>query len=154
MDKAEFTRRAQACERKLYRVARTLLRRDADCEDAVQQALLLAWSKRDSLRQPQYFDTWLVRILINECRAIGRRLAREGALLRQDPGAAVEEFPLFDALMALPNRHRIVMELHYVEGYSVAETARMLAIPEGTIKWRLSRGRTLLGQALTREVTP
>ena len=52
------------------------------------------------------------------------------------------------ALMALPLKMRVPLELHYIEGYSVAETARILAVPEGTVKWRLSKGRALLKDAL------
>ncbi|MBR3239238.1 MAG: RNA polymerase sigma factor, partial [Oscillospiraceae bacterium] len=59
--------------------------------------------------------------------------------------------PLLEALMALPRKQRVALELHYIEGYSVAETARILRLPEGTVKWRLKRGRELLKQSLNRE---
>ena len=66
MRQADFIRRARACERRLYRVARTMLPREADCEDAVQEALLRAWDRLDTLRNEAYFETWLIRILINQ----------------------------------------------------------------------------------------
>ena len=60
-----FEIEAAACTGMLYRVAYTVLRNDADCQDAVQDALLKAWAGRNRLRNEQYFRTWLVRILIN-----------------------------------------------------------------------------------------
>ena len=53
--------------------------------------------------------------------------------------------------MGLPRKLRVTLELHYVEGYSVAETARILNLPEGTVKWRLNRGRAALKETIDRE---
>ena len=152
MLQVDFIQRVRACERRLYRVARTMLPQECDCEDAVQEALLRAWDRRETLRQEAYFDTWLIRILINQCKTFYRRRPPEPAELTEDiPQATSEETPLLEALMALPRKQRVALELHYIEGYSVAETARILRLPEGTVKWRLKRGRELLKQSLNRE---
>ena len=152
MLQADFIQRVRACERRLYRVARTMLPQECDCEDAVQEALLRAWDRRETLRQEAYFDTWLIRILINQCKTFYRRRPPEPAELTEDiPQVTSEETPLLEALMALPRKERVALELHYIEGYSVAETARILRLPEGTVKWRLKRGRELLKQSLNRE---
>ena len=152
MLQADFIQRVRACERRLYRVARTMLPQECDCEDAVQEALLRAWDRRESLRQEAYFDTWLIRILINQCKTFYRRRPPEPAELTEDiPQVTSEETPLLEALMTLPRKQRVTLELHYIEGYSVAETARILRLPEGTVKWRLKRGRELLKQSLNRE---
>jgi len=58
---------------RMYRIARTILRNDEDCRDAMQEAALRAWEKRYTLREEKYFGTWLIRILINECRNIQRK---------------------------------------------------------------------------------
>lgn len=150
----DFTARVRACERRLYRIARTMLPSDADCEDAVQETLLRAWDKLGALRQEQYFETWLIRILINECRQLYRRGLNQTAELPENLTAPAQDSSLLDALMSLPEKHRIPLELHYIEGYSVREIARMLRLPEGTVKWRLSRGRTLLQNELGEEVRP
>ena len=152
MNKQIFTARAMACERRLYRIARTLLRCDADCEDAVQEALLRAWAKRHTLREEQFFETWLVRILINECKNILRRRPANTEPLPESLAAPAADPVLMNALMNLPEKHRIPVELHYIEGYSIREIAGVLRLPEGTVKWRLSRGRTLLKQELGEEV--
>ena len=152
MLQADFIQRVRACERRLYRVARTMLPQECDCEDAVQEALLRAWNRRNTLRQEAYFETWLIRILINQCKTFYRRRPPEPAELTEDiPQVTSEETPLLEALMALPRKQRAVLELHCIEGYSVAETARILRLPEGTVKWRLKRGRELLKQSLNRE---
>ncbi|MBQ8962362.1 MAG: RNA polymerase sigma factor [Clostridia bacterium] len=152
MLQADFIQRVRACERRLYRVARTMLPQECDCEDAVQEALLRAWDRRETLRQEAYFDTWLIRILINQCKTFYRRRPPEPAELTEDiPQVTSEETPLLEELMALPRKQRVTLELHYIEGYSVAETARILRLPEGTVKWRLKRGRELLKQSLNRE---
>lgn len=152
MLQADFIQRVRACERRLYRVARTMLPQECDCEDAVQEALLRAWDRRETLRQEAYFDTWLIRILINQCKTFYRRRSPEPAELTEDiPQVTSEETPLLEALMALQRKQRVTLELHYIEGYSVAETARILRLPEGTVKWRLKRGRELLKESLKRE---
>ncbi len=152
MLQADFIQRVRACERRLYRVARTMLPQESDCEDAVQEALLRAWDRLDTLREEAWFETWLIRILINQCKAFYRRRPPEPAELTGDiPQAPSEESPLLEALMTLPRKQRVALELHYIEGYSVAETARVLRLPEGTVKWRLKRGREQLREALNRE---
>ena len=152
MDEGTFSQRAMACARKLYRVARTILQADADCEDAVQEALARAWRFRDSLREELYFDTWLVRILINECRNLQRRRSptvplEEAAQMTADKSEA----GLLRALAALPEKTRLCMVLHYVEGYRVDEVARLLRAPTGTVKWRLHQGRAQLRERMERE---
>ena len=152
MLQADFIQRVRACERRLYRVARTMLPQECDCEDAVQEALLRAWVKRDTLRQEAYFESWLIRILINQCKTFYRRRLPEPAELTEDISQPEQEAsPLLEALMALPLKMRVPLELHYIEGYSVAEAAHILRLPEGTVKWRLSRGRELLRESLKRE---
>lgn len=152
MQSNEFADRVRGCERRLYRVARTMLKNHADCEDAVQEALMKAWEKRAFLRRSEYFETWLIRILINECRAIyRRRKTAEVELNERTPQNQERNGALMDALMALPEGQRIAIELHCVEGYSVREIAGMLRIPEGTVKWRLKAARERMRPQLERE---
>lgn len=153
MDKQQFAARVLEAENSLYRVARSILRCVSDCEDAVQNAVLKAWEKQNTLRNEQYFKTWITRILINECHQLARR--RPDSILLDDcipPLAAAGGEPvdpvLRDAVLALPERLRIVLVLHCIEGYSVQETAGLLRIPGGTVKSRLARGRSILQEAL------
>ena len=153
MDRQFFIASAQAMERSMYCIARSYLRCEADCEDALQNALLRAWEKRNTLREERYFRTWLTRIVINECYALCRRQEDTVPLdsctdLRAPTGEPVDT-ELRDALMALPVKLRVAMVLYYVEGYSVGEIAGMTRVPAGTVKSRLSRGRKLLREALS-----
>ncbi len=146
MDRTTFQNRVLAAEQTLYRVSKTLLKSDDDCADAVQEAILKAWVSLPKLREERYFTTWLTRILINECYAILRRNARFTDLEKiPEPPAPERSYEsLYEALGALPEKTRVAVELHYVEGYSVAEIAGILEIPEGTVKSRLANGRKLL----------
>lgn len=146
MDRTTFQNRVLAAEQMLYRVSKTLLKRDEDCADAVQEAILKAWCALPRLREERYFTTWLTRILINECYAIQRRNARFSDIEAIPETAAPEKeySSLYEALAALPEKTRITVELHYIEGYSVEETAKILGVPAGTVKSRLSGGRKLL----------
>ena len=67
MDRNFFTAEIEACSDMMYRVAWSILRNHADVQDALQDAVLKAWEKRDRLREEKYFRTWITRILINAC---------------------------------------------------------------------------------------
>ena len=146
MTQTEFTQRLLAMHDRLYRVSCTLLRCEADREDAVQSALEKAWRGRFLLRQEQYMETWLTRILINECYAIMRRGRRsEGQADKWEMQNADEA--LCRALTALPDTLRLPIVLHYMEGMDIRTIARILRIRESAVKSRLHRGREKLRQS-------
>ena len=155
MDKEEFAARVVAMRDSLYRVSATLLKSEADREDAVSEAIAKALDKLPGLRKPEVFQAWMTRILINECYNIIRRSKREIAVDRvPDVYFAPEESrELYKAFMALEEKYRLPMVLHYVEGYKVDEISRTLRLPEGTVKSRLMRGRKLLRDVLDGEVS-
>jgi len=148
MDKAEFTSRVLAAEGSLFRIAKTILISDADCEDAVQETILRAWQRRDTLRQPEYFQTWLTRILLNECKRAYRKQPGDVPLEDCAQLAAADGGPvdlaLREGILRLPRKLRTAVVLHYIEGYSVQETAQLTRVPAGTVKSRLSKARSLL----------
>lgn len=151
MDKERFTALALDSEQTLYRVSMSMLKNEKDCEDAVQSALLTAYQKLPSLRREEFFKTWLVRILINECTDL---LRKRGKSVEISADATDQAPPLTEgvelrmALDALPLHIRQVVTLHYLEDFSVKEIKAILHIPEGTVKTRLKRGRELLAAAL------
>ncbi|MBO4883782.1 MAG: sigma-70 family RNA polymerase sigma factor [Clostridia bacterium] len=153
MDSHEFAGRVEAMQGALYRVAYGLLLNRADCADAVQEALARAWEKRRSLREEAYFETWLTRILINECYSMLRR--RKTTLpidSLPEPAAPPDADPaLHDAVARLDRKLRLPVVLHYMEGYPVRDIARMLRLPSGTVKTRLARARALLRIQLSDE---
>ena len=155
MSNEEFARRIGALKPVLFRVCRTQLARPADREDAVQEAILRAWERLDTLREPRYFETWLIRILINECHNVqrrGKRLVLAEVPPEPEPPREDRSHELTDALAALDEGMRLCVELHYIEGYSVKEVSAMLGIGESAVKLRLHRGRKKLRALLSEEV--
>ena len=140
----------------MYRVAKTLLSSDADCADAIQEAIVKAFTNLHTLRQDSYAKTWLVRILINECYAFMRREKRIVSLEEYQYQETVEQkdySDLYEAVRQLPEKIRICVTLYYLEGYSVKETAKILRISESAVKNRLARARARMRGELEHAMT-
>ena len=137
-------------EATLYNIAVAILGNRADCQDAMQEAVLAAWRSLASLREPRYFKTWLTRILVNKCRrALRRRGSLPAPLPEELPAPNDEETRLLRAAVdGLPAHLRPVVVLYYYEDFSVQEIARTLGLPRGTVQSRLARGRDALRRAL------
>ncbi len=152
MDKNAFAQKVLDAEEAMYRVAKSMLSVDADCEDAVSEAILKAYSSLGSLREEKFFKTWLIRILINECRKIqksNKKIVLYDEAMDNAAAPEKEDYTdLYRAVMALPEKIRIAVVLYYIEGYSVTEIKSILTIPSGTVKSRLAKGRELLKQQL------
>ncbi len=145
MTKERFTELVLASEQTLYRVSMSMLKNEADCQDAVQTAILTAYEKLSDLKKEEFFKTWLVKILINTCHKQLRFRSKHTELsedLPTDSDDSVKE--VRDAVNRLPDKIRQVVVLYYIEGFSVKEIRQIIKIPEGTIKSRLSKGRDLL----------
>ncbi len=148
MNKNDFTEQVMAAEETLYHISKSILKNDCDCADAVQETIITAYSKLHSLRDERFFKTWLCRILINECyricRANKRVVPLEDYMEARSSSEQQNDLGLFDAIMELKTELRLVIVLHYIEGFKTMEMAEILKIPEGTVKSRLSRARTEL----------
>jgi RNA polymerase sigma-70 factor (ECF subfamily) len=146
---------AQHYER-LLRVAVLICRNHADAEDAVQVALERAWRHGESLRDTERLSAWLRRIVVHEAIRIDRRrrtlLARWFAGPREielEPEAPpARDLALRDALERLSPEQRAAIALHYLEGYSVAETAVLMSVPLETARSRLRSARERLRTVL------
>ena len=154
MDNQEFQDRVRACERRLYATAYLLLHVTADCEDAVQEAVLRARQRLPGLQNPQFFETWLTRIVINECKSQLRRRSRRGETeLSPRLAAPVSPEPeLHAALTALKWKYRVVLTLKYIDGYTIEEIARILTLPRGTVASRLDQAKRLLRAQMKGEI--
>jgi RNA polymerase sigma-70 factor (ECF subfamily) len=160
----------------LYRTARSILRDDAEAEDAVQEGYLLAYRAMDRFRGDAKLSTWLVRIVANEAIGRVRKRGRSAEVIQLDgdsstgydaEGGMNESRPeqpeqsarraetrrLLEAKIdELPDAFRTVFVLRAVEEFSVEETAAALDIPEATVRTRFFRARSLLREALSREI--
>ena len=154
-DGAAFAELMEGQKSTMYKVARSYLHNDADAADAMSETVLACFEKLDSLRQPEYFRTWLVRILIRKCQDILRERKRSVPLEelapagRDEPGHARVEF--LDLLDSLDEKYRTVLLLYYGEGFTVREIAQAMELKEDTVKTRLKRGRAQFKQAYQAE---
>ena len=145
----------------LFRTALAILGNEADARDATQEAFIASWRQLPRLRDVERFDTWLGRILINQCRMAlrHRRRVREVPMVASSDSTDLDFRPRstdspvdstdFDAAFnRLSVDQRAILVLHYLHGYGVREIATWLGIPSGTVKWRLSRARKALAAEL------
>jgi RNA polymerase sigma-70 factor (ECF subfamily) len=142
--------------RQLHRLARITSRNPEDAADALQDAMLKAHRSAPSFRHDSAVSSWLYRIVVNACLDRLRRnkthptteLADDACHVG-DPAPQVDTAVVVErALMRLPVEQRAAVVAVDMQGYSVAETARILGIAEGTVKSRCSRARAKLAEAL------
>lgn len=151
MTEQDFALGAEGTKKQLYRTALLYLGGEAAALDAVDEAVYRGLLACGKLRQPEFFTTWLTRILMNVCNAELRRNRRETAMaeLPETAGEAFDALPLKDAVSRLPRDLRSVIVLRYFTGLTLAETAQALDIPPGTAATRQRRALALLKLELT-----
>jgi RNA polymerase sigma-70 factor, ECF subfamily len=163
--------------RRLFRVARAVMRNDAEAEDVVQETYVRAFTKLDSFRGGSQFSTWLTRIALNEALGRMRRRRPTAELAELDvrasaQGGAVIMFPtsltppgadselarsqvrefLEKAVDDLPDAFRTVFILRDIEEMSIEETANQLSLKQETVKTRLHRARRLMRAAVEKRL--
>lgn len=174
-DKSAFEVIMRRHNRLLFRTARSILKSDAETEDALQEAYLCAWRALDGFRADAKLSTWLVRIVINE--ALGRLRRRRAQVIPLDPTVDTADAQTEDSVEdsldrrpdhvamrsevrlliearidALPEAFRTVFVLRAVQELSVEETSAALDIPEATVRTRYFRARGLLREGLARDL--
>ena len=171
-DAGAFRTIIKTYNQRLYRIARGILRNDAEAEDVVQEAYVRAFANLAAFRGDASLATWLSRIVINE--ALGRlRKRRRTVAMPENPEAQIIRFPLNPsddpertmaqrqilalverATDSLPDIYRMVFVARVIEGLSMEETADLLGVRPETVKTRLHRARSLLRKALDDEIGP
>jgi len=153
MNKQEFADRVTGLRMRLYRVAILYTGREAAAIEAVDEAVYRGLKALPTLREPDYFDTWITRILINECKKELRRRKKEilAEALPETAQEAYDALPLKEAVLRLPTALKEVILLRFFADYTLAETARCLRTPQGTIVTRQRRALRLLRLALEEE---
>ena len=155
MTNEEFAMRIENIRGRLYRTALLYLGNETQALDALDEAVYKALCGHRKLRQPEFFDTWITRILINECHNEQRRQKRFQQM-DELPETAVEVFdtlPLREAVRRLPKELKDVVILRFFSGYTVVETAEALKIPQGTVATRQKKALNLLKLELGEEVS-
>ena len=143
---------------RLFAIAQRILRDIDRAEDALQDALVIAWRDLRGLRDPDRFDAWLQRLLINVCIAQATRERRRTANLRvlpiDGPAAPDELLSIADrdqldrGFRRLPPEQRAILVLHHYLGYEPSEIAETLGIPAGTARSRLHHAHRAMRAAL------
>ena len=146
MDMEAFAQRVEALRPKLYRTAFCYLRSEAAALDAVDEAVYRGLKSLKKLRQPEFFDTWMTRILLNECSREKKRWGRFRPLeeVRELSQEEFDELPLQEAIEKLPKELKEIVILRFFSGYTQAETADALDIPQGTVATRQRKALQLL----------
>jgi RNA polymerase sigma-70 factor (ECF subfamily) len=149
-----------------HRLVKAILGNTADADDVTQDAFVQAWKALPQLRDPDRFDAWFGRVVVNTARMHLRRRGRvmtvsvasieldESSVIgRMD--AAIEDVAGSDALQGAIDRltveQRTILALHHLEERPVKEIAAVLGIPVGTVKWRLHEAREALKRAMESE---
>ena len=157
MDEPTFERIAREYATRLYVVAVRLLGNRADAQDAVQRALLKCFAARDSYSPQWAISTWLYRVLTNVCidelrrrrgAATAMRVSSEITPRQASMGTAGERLDVERGLARVPREARMLLALHYVDGLSFVELARIRGISVNTVKSQLARGKAIMRQTL------
>ena len=147
LTKEEFTKLILDFQIPMYRLAMGILKNEADAEDAVSNGIMNAFEHLYSLKNKEKFRTWIMTIIANEAKSIFRR--RKKVDLYGDSNVfegkeQSENKDIWQLVMTLDSEFSKVVILYYYEGFSMKEISKILHIPEGTVKSRLSRAKEKL----------
>ncbi len=156
MNHQEFSAQLEQVQDRLYKTALLYLGDRTQALDVLSETVCKGLCSCKKLRQPEYFCTWITRILINECY---NELRHQKRWIPMDtlPEATAEDFdalPLKQAIATLPKELKEVVILRYFSGFTLSETAQLLKIPQGTAATRQRRALQLLRLELETEVEP
>lgn len=147
-DKDAFVLLIQKNSQDMYKVARSILHNEEDVADALQDTIVACFEKIHTLEKPQFFKTWLIRILINQCNDVIRKGKREHPVESyiHEIGSTeqMDYWEFLQILQELEEKYRLVIILYYVQEFRVKEIASLLEISETAVKSRLKRGREKL----------
>ena len=137
----------------LYIIAFNVCKNAEDAKDVVQDTFIQYYSAKKEFDNEQHIRAWLIRVAINKAKNVNGTFWRKNKISLEDyMESLVFETPeseeLFETVMHLPEKYRIVIHLFYYEEYSVHEIADILKLSESNVKVRLSRGRSLLKEKL------
>ncbi len=140
----------------LFAVAFHMCKNAADADDIVQETFLQYYLSGKNFDNEQHIRSWLIRVAINKAKNVNHSFWRQHKVpLEEYMETLVFETPedgeLFETVMNLPDKYRIVIHLYYYEDFSIREIAKTLRLTENTIKVRLMRGRKMLREVLKEE---
>ena len=137
----------------LFAAAFNVCKNAQDAEDVVQDTFVQYYTTKKEFESEQHIRAWLMRVAVNKAKNVNRTFWRRNKISIEDyMETLVFETPaaetLFETVMQLPEKYRIVIHLYYYEEYAVREIAQILKLSESNVKIRLSRGRAMLKETL------
>ena len=140
----------------IYAAAFNICKSAADAEDVVQDTFLQYYMTKKEFDDEKHIRYWLLRVAINKAKNIQSSFRRKKEMSLEDYVETLtfetpESRELFEEVLKLPEKYRVVIHLFYYEDYSVKEIAKILRVTESSVKVRLSRGRAKLKDALKEE---
>ena len=143
----------QAHGDRLFSIAYTVCQNRKDAEDAMQDTMIRYSCAKKEFESEEHIKAWLIRVVINRAKDIRSSFWRRNQANWEEEMASLpfeepEDSRLFEAVMQLEEKYRIVVHMFYYEDYDIKEIAHILKCPSGTVKSRLSRARALLKTTL------
>lgn len=138
----------------LYRLCFVMLGNESDAEDAVQETFIRYLQKAPQFESSDHEKAWLLTVAANRCRDILRFRKRHPQIdseYLQEASANSSDSGILEALMALPEKFRLVLTLYYVEEYRTDDIARIIGKTPSAVKMRLQKGRKLLAEIYRKE---
>ncbi len=137
----------------LFAVAFHVCKNAADADDIVQETFLQYYVAKKEFDSEAHIRAWLIRVAVNKAKNVNRSFWRQHKVPLEEYMESLvfetqKEETLFETVMKLPQKYRIIIHLYYYEDYSVREIGEILSLKESNVKVRLSRGRKLLKEAL------
>ena len=153
MDKASFTKAVTAYQDTVYRITLHSLGNPQDADDAVQEVFLRLFRQEAAFDGEEHLRRWLLRVAVNVCHDMRKSpWWRRRTTLNEAAELPVfdrpEESTLYETVMDLPEKYRVVLDLFYYEELSTGEIAEMLGLTQTAVTTRLSRARALLKERL------
>jgi RNA polymerase sigma-70 factor (ECF subfamily) len=158
-DEEALLKRIDMDKKQLYGIAYSYMRNETDALEAIQETVCRVWTKRHTLREPEFFTTWMIRILIRVCMDERKKRTREqpaeAYVQRHEgeahPDSAAERLDLAVQVRALPANYRMVVALKYYRDMTITEIAELLEKPDGTIRTWLNKSLRILRMAVIKE---
>ncbi len=139
----------------IFRLAYSYTKNHFDADDVTQNVLLQLYKTDKVFQSETHLKNWLVRVTVNYCKNLFRAPWRKHENLEDYANTLAfeedESRDLFCLVMGLDKKYRVTLMLHYYDGYSIREIARIMDVPEKTVSTRLARGRKILKELITEE---
>ncbi len=137
----------------LFAAACNVCKNAADADDIVQETFLQYYVTKKEFDSEQHIRAWLLRVAINKAKNVNHTFWRQNKVPLEDYMETLafetpQEETLFETVMRLPEKYRIIIHLYYYEDYSILEIEKVLKLTQSNVKVRLSRGRKLLKEVL------